>query len=107
MESSEPGEEMKPELCSVGSGKKTDSWLEWMPGMSKWLEWMPRMSKNGRVGWSLTLSSAWSRDLESDVVGEGVGVITLSRGTTANPRQALLSAPSGLSPSSLLGCADC
>ena len=106
MESSEPGEEMKPELWLVGSGKKTDSWLEWMPGMSKWLG-MPRMSKNGRVGWSIALSSEWNRDLEGDVVGEGVGVITLSRGTTANPRQALSSAPSGLSPSSLSGCAAC
>jgi hypothetical protein len=106
VQSSEPGEEMKPEFWSVGSWKKTDSWLEWMPGMSKWLG-MPRMSKNGRVGWSLALSSAWSRDLEGDVVGEGVGVITLSRGTTTNLRRALSSASSGLSPSSLSGCAAC
>ena len=28
VESREPGEEMNPELWSVGSGKKTDLWLE-------------------------------------------------------------------------------
>ena len=96
VESREPDEDMKPELCSVGSVKQTDSCQVLMPRMS---------SNCGRVGWPLTLSSAWNKSLEVDVVGEGVEVITLSRGITANPRQALSLAPSGLPPSSLSGSA--